>query len=643
MDPYSFYSYLQKKGLERRRSQEDMLRLVQEVIDEGGVKLIEAPTGTGKTFAYLIPIIASGSRAVISTGTKILQDQLRRDIEFLTGHYRLLTGKEVKYAVLKGKSNYLCIDRYKKEGLKAEERGDLPELMQTEWDGDLTQSSIRPEIAQRINVEEDYCTRAYREVCPYRGECYYWEKVKRRERTAQILVINHSMLALKELDSTEEKVLVIDEAHELDRYLTLASTVGVSLYGLKDLVSSLEKALGREIDLKPENFFRERFENLFGEEAQEIALDTLAPYMPEFRSRVLTPLKALSEELKDRLREEVEAFLEGRLMVSFRLKSFLERTFLVPREVIDRFRSGYEEPDEEERRLIDRVKRIDYVDRKIRNLSTFVRLCEEGSERGYKVSRSWSRRLQAFNYRMEIFPLFPRDVIDPDAFRGVILTSATIDPEDLRLTAGVEGEFHRLSHNFDYSRVTFIVMDTNPKRVGWEGKLRESLETLKSLHRKVLVLLTNRSHLKLFEGVDGAVLQGEAGLTSLLRMFQENGASVLVGLDSLWTGIDVRGEKGILMSKLPFDSPEDPVTYHRIKYLKESGEDPFRYQRRKAFIKFRQGVGRLMRQKTDSGTIVLCDNRIFRYREFVSFLRELGVNLLYEKSLRSRRTSGRPY
>ena len=137
--------------------------------------------------------------------------------------------------------------------------------------------------------------------------------------------------------------------------------------------------------------------------------------------------------------------------------------------------------------------------------------------------------------------------------------------------------------------------------------------------------------------------QGDGSLSTLIEKLREGKIKVLIGLDSLWTGVDVRGEKGILMSKLPFESPEDPVTYHRIRYLKSMGEDPFEYQRRKAFIKFRQGVGRLMRQKTDSGTIILCDNRVWRYGEFISFLRELGVNILYEKNLTSRRTSGRPY
>ena len=644
MEARDFYEYLLSKGFERRRSQESFIDIVRELIEEGGVKLVEAPTGTGKTFAYLIPLITSGQRAIISTGTKILQDQLRRDIEFLAGHYRLLTGEEVSYAVLKGKGNYLCLDRFHKEKLPAEELGDIPELMETEWDGDLTLSSCSPEAFSKLNVDEDHCTPHYRSVCPYRSKCYYWEKVKSRERKAQILVVNHALLALKEFEETEDKVLVIDEAHELDRYLTLASTSTLSLYWFRELIGTLERLLEREIKLNPEDFFRENFEKLFEEEDQEVPLDSLSPYAPQLRRELADPIKRLVQEFREKLLSEVEEFLEGRLMISFRLKSFLEGTMLFPPEFLERFRAGYEEPEEEERKLMERIKKLEFLDRKVRKLSQFLRLCEEGREElGYKVSRSWSRRLQTYNYRLEIFPVFPRGIVEPELYRGVLLTSATVDPEDIRFTTGIVGDFHRLDHNFDYSRVTFIITNTNPKKEGWEEKLRESYEDIRSVYDKILVLLTNKRHLKLFEKNGEVAKQGEGSLNSLLEELREGRIKVLVGLDSLWTGIDVRGEKGILMSKLPFESPEDPVTYHRIRYLKSVGEDPFEYQRRKAFIKFRQGVGRLMRQKTDSGTIVLCDNRIWRYREFINFLRELGVNIVYEKNLTARRTWGRPY
>jgi len=644
MSPQAFYEYLLSKGYERRRSQEEFIAIVQRLIEEGGVKLVEAPTGTGKTFAYLIPLITTGQRAIISTGTKILQDQLKRDIEFLTGHYRLLTGEEVSYAVLKGKGNYLCLDRFYKEKLPTEDLGNLPELIETGWEGDLTLSSCSQEAISKLNVDDDYCTSSYRKVCLYRDKCYYWEKLKSRERKAQILVVNHALLALKDFETTEDRILVIDEAHELDRYLTLASTSALSVYWFREIAGTLEKLLGKETRLSPEDFFRENFEKLFKEDSQEVSLDSLAPYVPGLRAELADPVKRFVGEFRDRLVKEIQEFLESRLMVSFKFKSFLEGTMLFPPEYLDRLKGGYEEPDEREKELIDKVKKLDFLERKLQKLSQFLRVCEEEREDlGYKVSRNWSKRLQTYNYKLEVFPVFPRGVVEPELYKGVLLTSATIDPEDIRFTTGIQGDFFRLEHNFDYSRVTFIITNTNPKKEGWEEKLKDSYEDIRSVHDRVLVLLTNRRHLEFFKPSEEVAKQGEDSLNSLIEKLREGKIKVLVGLDSLWTGVDVRGEKGILMSKLPFESPEDPVTYHRIRYLKSLGEDPFEYQRRKAFIKFRQGVGRLVRQKTDRGTIILCDNRIWRYREFVDFLRELGVNIVYEKGFTARRTSERPY
>jgi ATP-dependent DNA helicase DinG len=105
------YQFLLKKGLEPRKAQEEFFSIVHKTIDEGSISIVQAPTGTGKTYGYLIPIIERGEKAIISTGTKLLQEQLRRDIETLRSYYSYLTGEDVDYLVLKGKSNYLCLDR----------------------------------------------------------------------------------------------------------------------------------------------------------------------------------------------------------------------------------------------------------------------------------------------------------------------------------------------------------------------------------------------------------------------------------------------------------------------------------------------------------------------------------------------------
>ncbi|MDQ7081986.1 MAG: ATP-dependent DNA helicase [Aquificota bacterium] len=545
-------------------------------------------------------------------------------------------------AVIKGRANYLCLDRFFKE--KPEDAGDIPDLMEKEWDGDLTLSEAPPETLTKVNVDEDYCTPHYREVCPYRERCYYWSLVKVREMTADILIINHALLALKEFEDTRDRVLIVDEAHELDRYLTLATTAGVSLYTLREITGSIERLTGERVELDLEGFFRENFSGLFREETQEVPVDSFLPFAQSFREAVYRPIKEAFRNSREKVKEEVVRFLSSRLAVSHRLKFYLERTAIVGGELMERVRSAYEEPDSSEREILEKIKKVEFLERRLRRIENLIRLWEEDPpDVGYRVSRSWSRKIQTFNYRLEVFPVFPKDVVKVEDFRGVVLTSATVDPEDTAQTTGISGEFHRLPYNFDYSRVTFVVEETNPKEEGWEEKVKEAYRKIRSLHERVLVLMTNREHLKIVERGPEVGVQGNGSLTKLIEAMREGKIKVLIGLDSLWTGVDIRGEKGILMSKLPFESPEDPVTYHRIRFLRERGEDPFLYQRRKAFIRFRQGVGRLVRQKGDWGTIILCDNRIHRYREFFEFLKSLGIRIVYGSPITYRRTWERPY
>ncbi len=622
------YNYLLQKGYERRESQIIMMDLVRKVIKTGGIKLIEAPTGTGKTFAYLIPLMEEGVKCIISTGTKALQDQLKRDIEFLSAHFKLIFGKDINYAIIKGKSNYLCFDRYESTN-KIDE---LEALIENGWDGDLTSIiAVDNEIFEKINIDEDYCTSSYRRICPYYEICFYWERLKRREKEADIIVVNHALLGLKEFEDTKEKILVIDEAHELDKYLTISSSFPVSLYFIYQTKKYIED-MSKSFNLNPEAFFIKNFENLFSKDKEEIPLEHLLPFMEEFKREIAKPLFDEWKKVKNNFIEDIKEFLTSRLMISFKLKMYIETTGLLPYEILSSVKAGYENETDEERNLIKSIKNFEFIEKKVNKIKAFIRIIEEDREDiGYRISRKWSRKLGTFNYKMEIFPIFPREVVNIDSFKGVILTSATVDPEDIELTTGIYGDYHCLPYNFDYSNVTFIVEDTDPRREGWEDCIKKSYLYLKSLHSKVLVLLTNKNHLSMFNGDKTVGKQGNTPLTKLIEDFIKNKIDVIVGLDSLWTGIDIRGEKGILMSKLPFESPEDPITFHRIRFLKLTGMDPFLYQRKKAFIKFRQGFGRLMRQKEDKGTVVICDRRIWRYTEFVNFIKKLGVKLIYKR------------
>ncbi|WP_448584697.1 ATP-dependent DNA helicase [Thermocrinis sp.] len=630
--PFQLYNFLLNKGIERREAQEKFFHIVSHTIENGGISIIQAPTGTGKTYGYLIPILETGQKAIISTGTKLLQEQLRRDIETLKFYYSYLTGKGIDYLVLKGKSNYLCLDRFHQ--LPADKKpSQIEDMLESEWDGDWEFVQVDAELWKDICVEDDYCTPHYRGICKYREECYYWSRLKKRERKARILIVNHALLALKEFEDPQDRLLVIDEAHELDKYITSSLTDGISVYTLR--VEIMERIVQFLPSAKAdvEEFFERHFSKMFKEETQQIPLKDLSPYLRDFEELILKPINVYYKRIKEGLISEIGNYLSSKLWISLKLRDYLQQSNLLDWEEYFQLNVSFEEPTEEEERLIRRLKIYELLERKVQRLRDFYKVMKSPpTDMGFCISRKWSSKLKAFNYRLERFPIFPAGYFDLSGYKGVVITSATVDPEDLYQTMGIVGEFYDLPHTFPYHKVKFIVYNVSPKdKEEWEQCLKLAYKRLRTLHERVLVLLTNKEQLKLFKDEDGVAIQGEDKLSLLVEALRRGEIKALVGLDSLWFGIDVRGEKGILMAKLPFDSPEDPLTYHRIRYLKEIGEDPFEYQKMKALIKFRQGLGRMMRSAQDFGTVILCDRRIFKFREFKRAVEELGMEVKYVK------------
>ncbi len=628
------YQFLIKKGLERRDAQEEFFNIVNKIIERGGISIVQAPTGTGKTYGYLIPIIERGEKAIISTGTKLLQEQLRRDIQTLKTYHSYLTGEEVDYLVLKGRSNYLCLDRLKdipSDKIPAE----LEDLLSSNWDGDVEFARVEPELWLKVCVDEDYCTPHYRSICKYREECYYWAKLKRREKGAKILIVNHALLALKDFEDAQERLLVIDEAHELDKYITSSLTEGVSTYTLRvEIMERILQFLPNAENIDIEGFFDRNFSQLFKTEEQ-VPLQDLSPYAKEFEEHILRPLNLYHKRIKEKLISEISDFLTSSMWVSERLADYLMRSRLLDWEEYFQLRISFEEPSEEEEKLIRKLKSYELLEKKLQRVRDFFKSMKEPSvDLGFAVSRRWNSRLKTYNYRLERFPVFPIGHFDLKGYKGVIITSATADPEDLYYTMGIEGDYYELPHSFPYQKVEFLVYGVSPKdREEWEDCLILAYKRLRTLYDKVLVLLTNKEQLELFRGEQDTVLQGDDRLSFLVEALRRGEVKALVGLESLWFGVDVKGRKGILMAKLPFDSPEEALTYHRIRYLRDIGEEPFEYQKRKALIKFKQGIGRLMRSKEDEGTIILCDKRIFKFKEFKQAVEELGIKIKYLKDI----------
>jgi len=672
------YKTLLNLGYERRKSQEKMFSIVEECInkedfddEEQNVVLIEAPTGVGKSFGYLLPIIEHGKQAIISTKTKILQEQLRRDLEHLSSIRKNYFGKGINYLILKGKANYLCLDRFydKENELKQTTifgkvglANTIRELIESSgWDGDVEFTNIPLEVWTDINIDENYCDSNYRKSCPYLKDCFYYKKLKDKEKLADILVINHSLLVLKNFDDTEEKILVIDEAHELDEALVKSLTSGFSVIGLMRLVASIRDMLDNDNKNMLDNvdileIFKHLFEGIFenkkqkptnkstiGKAPSSIPLDE--PFFVEpLISMVYEPLNQAINVIKNYVINTVKERLEFKNTISRKFKAFLESSLLFENEFLNRFSIDTSELQEDfedksadrlEHEIMRLIAKFKSISNRVSNIYNTLKYMEDEENKdiiGFVVSREFSKKLGDFNYKIEAFPIFPRDAIDLSTYKCVILTSATLDKDLIELTTGISGEYHSLEHVFNYEDVSFIIKNIVPKNKDlWKEELINSLRYLRTFYSKVLVLLTSYEQMEYIPKDEDIIFQNTTTLRKAIEMVENGDKNVLVGVDSVWTGIDLKGDKGLLMAKLPFDSPEDPINYHRMRYFKKHNIDNFIYVRKKAFLQFKQGFGRLVRSKKDKGTIIICDSRIWRYEEFINFIKSLRVKIYYRQ------------
>ncbi|SHK18042.1 ATP-dependent DNA helicase [Thermocrinis minervae] len=618
---YQLYEYLVSKGYERRRVQEEFFNVVRDL--EGKVYLVEAPTGTGKTYSYLIPIIEEGKKAIISTGTKLLQDQLRRDLETLSNYAYIILGKKLTYTILKGKSNYLCLDAYH----RMEQKPIVLEifLSNPEFNGDLELVDLDPETKEELGIDEDYCSPSYRKICPYFGECYYWTRVRKRLQSSQIIVVNHALLSLMEIEDASERLLIVDEAHELDRYMVSTNSMNISTYFLlKKVVNKLTQDTSSEYNSLKRNI--KTFFNYFDpylEQKDNHPLSSLKEFYDAFMELICIPVINLFAEKSKQLLSEVRKSLESRVYICQELKDYLLELGLF--EDLLEHKGTYSGASEEDRKILKNIKDYELLQKRLNKLLNFAdAMKKEPDGFGYSISKEWSGRLKDYNYTLSIFPIFSE--FPTKKYKGVLFTSATLDPKEFAMSIGVKGKFHKLEHTLPYDRVNFLVYMVDPRDERWKDCLKYAFKYLRSIYDKVLVLLTNKEHAHVFKDEEHIGFQGERNLPLLLKDLQEGNIKALVGFDSLWFGIDIKGQKGILMSKLPFDNPDDPIIFHRIRFLERMGEDSFEYQKRRALIKFRQGVGRLIRSKEDGGTIILCDKRLFKFKEFKKVLEELGIN-----------------
>ena len=609
-----------ERPYEFRPQQMQMGTAIVEAIDRGENLAVEAPTGVGKSFSYLVPLIYRSKfakyPALITTETINLQEQLiRKDIPFL----KAVTGIDFKAVLAKGRNNYLCLRRYEMVS-KGEREALLPmpsltaELEKIEsnlYSANGERSSfkfrISPELWNMIHSESGNCLGP---KCPFYKKCFYFE-ARKEWADADIIVANHALfftdLRIKTEDNTESALLpeygmaVIDEAHTLEDNAADHMGMSVSKLGIIAILNRL---------YNPDNgkglLVRNGKTAMDCRKACAETRDTVFSFFKQF------------EDYCDNYHETALRVRQKGLFENT-LGSHLEEL----RSLLDVLFDEVEDDASFQTEIGSYIDRIDTV---LNSISEFLLL---GNERSVYYIECDNRNTILNGSPLNIPELLRRELFDTSF--PVVITSATLTINNqfnffASRTGFCNGRTMQLDSPFDPSKVEFMIPADMPENPGDEH-FRMMLSYIKKLicktNGKAFVLFTSYSLLKqtaealqdFFDEKNITLLvQGSDRTRSmLLEDFKNDVNSVLFGTDSFWTGVDVPGEalSNVIITKLPFAVPTHPLIAARCEEITRNGGNSFRdYSIPDAVLRFRQGIGRLIRSKTDSGIIAVLDKRI---------------------------------
>ncbi len=663
---------------EDRRCQRDMTAFVADTYNEGGVSLLEAGTGVGKSFAYLLPAIhwarANGERTVVSTNTINLQEQLvGKDLPLLAKTAD--DNNRPTYALLKGWSNYLCLSRLavaragQTSLLEPERQREFDAL--ANWaertsDGSLADLTEIPssEVWDEVKAESDLCNRL---ECPHFEQCFLF-RARQQAAEADVVVVNHHLLAA---DLTVRRAqgnwqdaavlppyrrLVIDEAHHLED--TAAQHLGAQATsrGLVRLLARLERN-GRGLIPTLLNELSARDDKMSHASAQLLRSELLRS-VDEARRHGVTVFGFLCERLE---RERAGVI---RLDDTFREDPMWDRGLGVGLDnlvaVMQRLKDGVEtvadrmELDAEPDRRSQLVQELRGVVRRLQAVADGMLLTlrpQPGADMVRWMERRGSKPAGGLPFPLSLsaVPLDLAQVLKETLFdrvETIVLTSATLatggefeflkDRLGLNLEPNVVKYEDVLPSPFDFGAQCLFGVPTDlPDPRGDEPGHDRAIATavVQLAHASdggMFVLFTSYGALRRVAAQVRAriggrwpfLVQGEAPRDQLLRRFREAGSAVLFGTDSFWEGVDVPGRslRALVLAKLPFKVPSEPLTAARLEALAAKGLDGFRhYLLPHAALKLKQGFGRLIRSQSDVGVVILMDPRV-RTRTYGEFL-----------------------
>jgi len=601
-------------GYEHRAGQLEMAEAVHDAFEGHHHAIVEAGTGTGKTLAYLLPAICSGRRVVISTATKSLQEQLfQKDIPFLQKHF----APNLKVAVMKGRANFLCVEKLNHMQDQALLKGmdEMDAFQQIKQWSKLTETGDRAELTflpdeselwAKLDARRDTCMG---QKCPSFGPCFV-TGMHQRAKEADLIIVNHHLffadLALKQDDFgsilPEYSAVVFDEAHEIE-----------------DVASDY---FGRQIS----NY---RFEELARD--ADIALRMLKLGTPSLLRRT------------QKIREKSRAFFDlfpgrdGRFPFSrAEREAFLDQH----REAYDALGSSLKSVETEFAAMAQKPEELLRLGRRSFEIRQELAFLFESNEKNYVY---WYERRNKGVF-LAATPIDVSQILRQrlfEQFDTVVMTSATLTVggrfEFIRQRLGLDhAKENALPPEFDYPTAAMLYLPRNMPDVrspGFAaGAADEIVKLLELSEGRAFCLFTSYSQMNdLYERVRGRVkfpmlLQGTAPRSVLLERFKNTDGAVLFATASFWQGVDVPGEQlsCVIVDRLPFAVPSDPIVAARVALLQEDGRNAFaEFQVPAAVLALKQGFGRLIRAKTDRGVLALLDTRIQRMPYGKIFLESL--------------------
>ena len=590
-------------GYEHRPAQLEMAEAVYDAFANHHHAIVEAGTGTGKTLAYLLPAICSGRRVVISTATKSLQEQLyQKDVPFLQKHF----APELKVAVMKGRNNFLCRTKVHAMADQPMLRGmaevdafrqirDWAKLTETGDRSELTFLPDDSELWSRIDARRDTCTG---QKCPEYSQCFV-TAMHQRAKEADLIIVNHHLffadLALKHDDFgsilPEYSAVIFDEAHEME-----------------DVASDY---FGQQIS----NY---RFEELARDADQTMRL-----------THQSTPaLLRRTQRIREKSRIFFDAFppRDGRFAFSHNdRQAFLEQN----RETFDSLLNALKSMETEFAALTQKPEELLRIARRSFEIRQEFSSLLESNEKNCVY---WYERRNKGVF-LAATPIDVSQILREklfECFDTIVLTSATLTVgnrfEYIRQRLGLDhSKENALPPEFDYAKQALLYLPQRMPDVrdaGFAPQAAEEIVRLLELSQgRAFCLFTSYSQMNdLFERVRNRVefplfLQGTAPRSALLERFKNTPGAVLFATSSFWQGVDVPGDQlsCVIVDRLPFAVPSDPIVAARVRVLQEEGRNPFsEFQVPAAVLALKQGFGRLIRAKTDRGVLALLDTRISR-------------------------------